>query len=174
MCSSDLDNAIRIECTGCHAAITMNVHAGKTFVRGGYTEELTCMSCHMPYASKSATAGDIAAIGPNARMGDIKTHIFNINTDAVDYTAMFTPDGSAVLKDGDGEGAVTLDFVCLRCHNGIGNAMELDLPAAASATHTIHNTRRFYNARAGTHEMPGVSIPENEVQRDLVGSQRSQ
>ena len=44
------------------------------------------------------------------------THIYFINTDPVDRSAMFTEDGSQVLLDEDGKAAVTLDFACQRCH----------------------------------------------------------
>jgi hypothetical protein len=50
-------------------------------------------------------------LGPNE--GDMKSHIFRINTDA--SANMFTPDGSALALT-DGKGAVTLDFACQRCH----------------------------------------------------------
>jgi opacity protein-like surface antigen len=74
-----------------------------------YDYGVTCNDCHMPFASKSA-----AALGPN--QGDVRTHIFYINTDPVDRSAMFTEDGSEVLLDSEGKASVTLDFVCQRCH----------------------------------------------------------
>ena len=63
----------------------------------------------MPFATKSAQPQ-----GPN--MGDVMTHIFYINTDAVDRNAMFNAEGTEVLLDDEGKAAVTLDFVCQRCH----------------------------------------------------------
>jgi hypothetical protein len=74
-----------------------------------YDYGVTCNDCHMPFATKSAQA-----LGPN--QGDVQTHIFYINTDPVDRSAMFTEDGGQVLLDDDGKAAVTLDFVCQRCH----------------------------------------------------------
>lgn len=133
----DRDNAIIQECEDCHADHNMAFHQGKVYTRGGYVERLTCESCHMPYATKSAAAATAAVIGPNARMGDVKTHIFYINTNAVDYNTMF--DGNAVAKDAEGRAAVTVDFVCLRCHNGIGNAFELPLAAAAAIGFEMHD-----------------------------------
>jgi len=53
------------------------------------------------------------ALGPNR--GDMRTHIFYINTDP--DANMFTPDGKNVALSG-GKGAVTLDFACQRCHQG--------------------------------------------------------
>ena len=74
-----------------------------------YDYGVACEDCHMPMASKSAQA-----LGPN--QGDVMTHIFYINTDAVDRSAMFTEDGGAVLLDDDGKAMVTMDFACQRCH----------------------------------------------------------
>lgn len=66
-----------------------------------------CIDCHMPYATRSAQA-----LGPH--QGDVRTHLFAINTDA--DASMFTPDGNFVALNGNHKGAVTLDFVCQRCH----------------------------------------------------------
>jgi len=74
-----------------------------------YDYGVTCQDCHMPFASKSA-------IPLGAHQGDVKTHIFYINTDPLDKSAMFSEDGSEVLLDAEGKAAVTLDFVCQRCH----------------------------------------------------------
>jgi predicted CXXCH cytochrome family protein len=134
----DLENALRTECTGCHTTQTMAIHDGKIFVRDDYTETLSCVSCHMPYATKSALAASAAVVGPIAKMGDTKTHIFRINTQAVDSSQFFNEDGSAVTKDTQGRAAVTVDFVCLRCHNGIGSAFELTLESAASIARGMH------------------------------------
>ena len=62
----------------------------------------------MPYATLSAQP-----VGPHK--GDRRTHIFNIDTR--NGVSMFTEDGSEV-KLTDGKAAVTLDFVCQRCHQG--------------------------------------------------------
>lgn len=123
------DNAIRNECTACHAGHNLALHEGLTFERGAYVEPLSCESCHMPFAAMSATSAGPEVVGDVGRMGDTRTHIFRINPDAVSATQFFTPDGLSVSKDGEGRAAVSLDFVCLRCHNGVGNA-----PAFTSAT----------------------------------------
>ncbi len=69
-----------------------------------------CVTCHMPKASKSA-------IKLNEYVGDIRTHIFNINSDPVGKTdGMFNADGSLVVMDQAGQAAVTLDFACYSCH----------------------------------------------------------
>ncbi len=57
--------------------------------------------------------------------------------DLVDSIAMFSPDGSSVLLDDQGRAAVTVDFVCLRCHNGVG-AFEISLPLAADIARDMH------------------------------------
>ena len=118
----DRTNAIRNECTACHSDQNMAIHEGITFVRGDYVEPVSCESCHMPYASKSAAAASADVVGDVGRMGDTRTHVFRIDTSATTFSAMFTGDGSAVVKDEEGRAAVSLDFVCFRCHNGVGNA----------------------------------------------------
>jgi hypothetical protein len=118
----DRFDAIRNECSACHETQNLALHSGKTYRRGGYAEEVTCVSCHMPYATKSASSAPSEVVGETGRMGDTKTHIFRINPSAVSPTDMFTQDGNSVLKDSAGRAGVSLDFVCLRCHNDIGNA----------------------------------------------------
>lgn len=135
----DEENAIINTCEDCHPNENMARHSGKVFVRGDYVEVLYCTSCHMPYAAKSAAAAGQAVVGTLGRMGDIRSHIFWINTDPVDFNSMFSADGSAVLKDADGNAAVTVDFVCLRCHNGVGNAFELSVAAASSIATEMHD-----------------------------------
>ncbi len=90
----DRANAIRQECTDCHADQNMALHEGMVFTRGDYTEVLSCESCHMPFATKSARAAGADVVGDEGRMGDTRTHIFRINTDQVGFEAMFTADGS--------------------------------------------------------------------------------
>ena len=92
----------------------MGFHAGKVYANGDYVETLTCVSCHMPYVTKSAASTLVGET--KGRVGDMKTHIFRISTDPVDYTAFFTPDKTRVAKDSSGRATVTVDFVCLRCH----------------------------------------------------------
>lgn len=98
-----LGNGVTKECTECHTdAKYAKVHNGAT-----------CIDCHMPMASKSA-------IKHNIHSGDIKTHIFKINTAA--DGKMFSDDGSIANPNGDG---VTLDFICYKCHqdeNGVGGS----------------------------------------------------
>lgn len=116
----DRDNAIRNACTDCHADQNMGKHEGKVFVRGDYTETLSCESCHMPFVTKSGSSATAEVVGDVGRMGDTRTHIFRIDSSSTSYTTMFNEDQTAVAKDAENRAAVTLDFVCYRCHNGIG------------------------------------------------------
>jgi hypothetical protein len=133
----DLANAFSQTCATCHPNMNMALHEGKVYARGDYGETLTCTSCHMPFATKSATS---TIIGQSAgRVGDMRTHIFRINTAPVGYEAMFTADLSQVVKDADGKAAVTLDFVCLRCHNtDNGYPFRLTLSQASDAAPGLH------------------------------------
>ena len=135
----DRENALRRECRDCHQDMNMALHSGKVYVRLDYVEELSCESCHMPLATKSATAASETVVGPLAHVGDTRTHIFRINTAEVDQTAFFSADGSQVRKDSQGRAAVTVDFVCLRCHNGMGGAFELTLDSASSIAEDMHS-----------------------------------
>ena len=104
------------DCTLCHTT-----YAGANLNHNGAP---SCVNCHMPKASRSA-------INLTDYVGDIRTHIFNINTDPVGKTdGMFTADGKLVKQDEVGQSAVTLDFVCYSCHgdnNGGGGDMARDL-----------------------------------------------
>lgn len=133
----DRENAIRNECIVCHRDQNMALHEGKVFTRGNYTEVLTCESCHMPFATMSASAAAADVVGDEGRMSDTRTHIFRINTEQVGFAAMFTPDGGAVVQDSEGRASVTVDFVCLRCHNGIG-AFDLSIDSAGDVALGMH------------------------------------
>ncbi len=130
--------AIRNECTACHTTENMAGHAGAVFVRGDYREPLTCESCHMPYAVRTASNADAATVGPAGRVGDTRAHIFRINTDPAGAAAMFSADGARVRTDSQGLAGVSVDFVCLRCHNGLGNVFNLTLPRAAEIAPNVH------------------------------------
>lgn len=131
--------AMRNDCTACHSNQNMALHGGKTFVRGDYVEQLTCVSCHMPYATLSSTPAGASVVGARGRMGDLRTHIFRINTDSVDYRGMFSADGQSVLKDAGGKAAVTVDFVCLRCHNDVGT-FRLSVETASEIAGIMHQS----------------------------------
>lgn len=129
----DRERGLRNACSACHVDQNMAFHADKVFVFGDYVEELSCESCHMPLAGLSTSSALAAVVGPDARIGDVRAHIFRINVDDLDSSAMFTTDGTAVVRDDRGRAAVTVDFVCLRCHNQAGNVFPLTLGARVIA-----------------------------------------
>jgi len=94
---------IKVECSSCHAEEAA-AFAGTVMAKAG----LQCPDCHMPPATLAAQP-----LGPHT--GDMKTHIFYIDTDP--SANMFTSGGTNVALT-DGKAAVTLDFACQRCHGG--------------------------------------------------------
>ena len=90
------------DCTDCHTAQAESYAMNPMASYG-----VECKDCHMPYATKNAQP-----TGPHA--ADLQTHIFYIDTDS--EANMFTEDGAFVKLDDNGKAAVTLDFVCQRCH----------------------------------------------------------
>ncbi len=134
----DRENGLRNDCSICHATQNMAGHGKFIFVQGDYVERLTCASCHMPFATKALISAASAFAGENgARIGDTRTHVVTINTEAVDASAMVTSNGDSLKLD-DGKAAVTVDYACLRCHNGLGSAPNFNLAAAALIGTDIH------------------------------------
>lgn len=72
------------------------------------------MSCHMPYAGKSAVSAIIAFQSGSVPMGDIRSHIFRIATDP-DWK-MFTEDGKFVATDAQERAFLSVEYACLTCH----------------------------------------------------------
>ncbi|MGE3181925.1 MAG: hypothetical protein AB7N71_09860, partial [Phycisphaerae bacterium] len=134
----DRASAIRNECRVCHADTSMAGHGGAMVVRGNISESLSCESCHMPYATKNVLMAAADAAGSAGRIGDVRSHVFRIDVRPQDFLAMFSADGTEVVTDGAGRAAVTVDFVCLRCHNGTGNVFELTVDRAAEIAGRIH------------------------------------
>jgi len=135
----DRARAIRNACAVCHSDMNMALHEGKVFVRGDYTEVLTCESCHMPFATRSAANAAASVVGARGRMGDTRTHIFRVSTENKDYTGFFTADGRQVARDSQGRAAVTVDFVCLRCHNEVAMPnLALSVSRAAEIGMNVH------------------------------------
>jgi len=133
----DASKGIRRTCVSCHWDKDMGFHRGVQYVRGDYVEDMSCTSCHMPFATKTANS---VVLGESVgRVGDIRTHIFRISTDPVGYTAMFSADGSSVVQDSNGKSAITVDFVCLRCHNSDGGyPFKLTIRSASEIALGIH------------------------------------
>lgn len=135
----DRAGAIRNECTDCHSNQNMALHEGKVFVRGDYVEPLRCGSCHMTYATRSASIAEVDVVGASGRMGDTQTHIFRISTEPVGFEGMFTADGMEVVRDAAGRAEVTVDFVCLRCHNeATDNPFALSIEFASEIALRMH------------------------------------
>ena len=121
------------DCTACHAEQTAN-NAHLDLIGAG---QAACITCHLSEATKSAVA---LASNP-LFVGDVKTHIFTINPDAVNKDYFFSADGLSVATAPEG---VTLDFVCYQCHQDPvtgtgGTASEktlAELSAKATGIHT--------------------------------------
>ena len=92
----------KADCASCHEDVakrySSNIHAkaGKK-----------CFDCHMPRISKSA-------IKVNSYTGDVRTHIFKINTDP--KADMFMTIEEKGKKSTFAKDSMTLDYVCLGCH----------------------------------------------------------
>ncbi|NIM70631.1 MAG: hypothetical protein GTN86_08405 [Xanthomonadales bacterium] len=94
--------SIKTECEDCHATQAA-AYANNVMYDAG----VECTDCHMPMATLSAQP-----LGPH--QGDLKTHLFRINPGA-NYQ-MFSGNGSQVNLDGNGKGAVNVEFACKSCH----------------------------------------------------------
>ncbi len=138
-----LGMGVRMECETCHPtqAANFNHDAGAT-----------CIDCHMPEASKSAVASTIYN-------GDIKTHIFSINTNPVTMEDMVYYDDASgkyfVQTDENGQAAVTLDYACYGCHNdpnGVGGGGSIktiqELAAFAPLVHAPQEADNFIGSEA--------------------------
>ena len=94
-------SAIKNKCETCH------FEEAQAFQNSPIDEHpdvpLQCIDCHMAKTGKSA-------VNPNQYTGDVRSHIFSINTDST--AVMFTPDGKYANS------YITLDFACLQCHVG--------------------------------------------------------
>ena len=108
------------ECSDCH---TTQATAYEGSIMDDY--DVTCIDCHMAFATKSAQP-----LGPY--QGDVWTHLFAINTDA--DANLFTEDGSFVALDDEGQASVTLDFACKRCHG------ETEMAELARFAKNFHGT----------------------------------
>ena len=134
----DRTHGLRNACTACHADANMAFHDGAVYEFGDYSETLSCESCHMPLAGLSTSFASAAVVGPDARIGDVHTHVFRIDTDGADVNDMVSADGTAVVKDAQGRAAITVDFVCLRCHNDAGAVFPITLSGARLIADGMH------------------------------------
>ncbi len=111
-----LQEGIIASCGSCHEEQEASFKKSK---HGAIGKQ--CRECHMPRATKSAVK-----TGPFE--GDVRTHIFAINTDP--KAKMFTDDGKFAVG-----GYVTLDFACLNCHK------DQDLAWASSKAKGMHDKK---------------------------------
>ncbi len=134
----DRSRGIRNDCTACHPTQNLAFHEGVQYQRGTYTETVTCVSCHMPLTGVMFAAAGAEVVGGDGRAGDVRGHIFRIDAQHGSVTQMVTSAGDRVATDAQGRAAVTLDFVCLRCHNGKGNAFLLTPSGATEIAPHMH------------------------------------
>jgi hypothetical protein len=87
----------------------------------------------MPFTGKSAVATTIAYKGGTMPKGDIRGHVFRIET-APGWN-MFTDDGKFLRVDGRGRAYLSLDRACLGCH------VTKDKAWAARNAQRIHGDR---------------------------------
>lgn len=135
------DTGLRNRCQNCHSDYNMAVHEGVVFTRGDYSETVSCESCHMPFAVKETSSTTILATnGQTIDLGDTRSHIIRIDTN-VDAAGMFSANGSEVKTDADGRAGMSSCYVCLRCHNGLGNAFAFPADEACNLGRGLHGTR---------------------------------
>jgi len=134
----DRSVGVRNACTVCHADMNLAFHDDAVFRLGDYIENVRCESCHMPLAGVAVSTASAGLVGPDARVGDVRAHIFRINTEASDASAFLTGDGTAVRTDAQGRAALTVDYVCLRCHNEGGNVFPLTRAGALLIAQQMH------------------------------------
>ncbi len=141
----DQGNGWRNRCNVCHTDNNMAFHSGLVFRWGDYEEELSCKSCHMPLAGRNGSNASVDVVGREARVGDVHSHIFRIDAQHGRYAAMLSQDGTSVVKDASGRAALTLDYVCLRCHHGAGNAFTLSADGAPVIARGMHENAAAAN-----------------------------
>ncbi len=97
------DRSIRIACETCHFQEAARQNASTGPVGDSVMKIMVdCVDCHMPHLTVAAE-GDAAN-----RVGDVRTHLFAINSDA--SAAQFTGDGEYAMP------YITLGWACRSCH----------------------------------------------------------
>jgi hypothetical protein len=92
----------RDNCGECHDQVAKK-YAGNIHGKQG----TRCVECHMPKVTKSA-------ISLASYVGDVRTHIMKLNTDA--KADMFETVENNGKKTTYAKGFITLDYACLSCH----------------------------------------------------------
>jgi formate-dependent nitrite reductase cytochrome c552 subunit len=100
----DAAQAIKSECATCH-------FESDNYQKINDRRHATCVDCHMPRITTSAAAD------PARFSGDVRTHLFGVNTQA---RSQFNRDGTLA------EPYVAVEFSCKGCHSEAGRAPVLD------------------------------------------------
>lgn len=138
---NDREAALRNTCASCHPGQNMARHGGRVFVDGDYVETLKCESCHMPFGSASTTVVQRStASGASVRYGDGRAHVFAIDVSNRAFDSTISSNGDQVMLDANGQFEMTLDVVCIRCHNGVSRAFELTLESASAIASGMHGS----------------------------------
>ncbi len=144
--------AMKKVCEDCHSS------EAKNFAMDPMSKhDVECIDCHMPYASLSAKQ-----LGPH--QGDLRTHLFAINTDP--DANLFTDDGKFVKLDADGKAGATLDFSCQRCHQ------DTSLEQLAKFAKNFHNDAGSSSVRRPLDTIglnPGLAGTWRNADRDGEG-----
>ncbi len=123
---------IKKTCTSCHSD-----HSSKLNHAAG----VTCIDCHMPFASKSG-----ASRGKSGYKADVRSHIISINPSS---ESMFNEAGTAVRDDETRSAALSPHFACLGCHNDDPNDnipdKTIEQVAAASVGMHVEYTAQDYS-----------------------------
>ena len=90
------------KCAECHEDVAKSYAKNRHGLQG-----TKCIECHMPKSSKSA-------IKVATYTGDVRTHIFKINTDP--NATMFKTVEEKGKKSTFAKGFVTVEYTCLSCH----------------------------------------------------------
>ena len=101
--TNDVEGAgIIAECADCHGDAVLEYEGSAKQIAG-----IECVDCHMPKNVRSA-------VNTSMYVGDIRSHLFRINTDV---DAKFT-----FIDPGDGKEYanpfITVEYACLSCHEG--------------------------------------------------------
>ncbi len=92
---------IRKDCDECHAAAAKTYEESVMGLAG-----VKCIDCHMARVAKSAVA-------VSEFEGDIRSHLFKINTDAdAEFTYIDSEDGNEYANS-----YITVEYACLYCHD---------------------------------------------------------
>ncbi len=111
---------MRTDCNQCHPNQVINQKSG-TMINAG----VTCLECHMAPMVKSASGNlDIFT-------ADMRTHLFNINTDVA--ADQFTADGT------QSNPYITVAYACQRCHIEGGGASIISLDSLATYAADYHD-----------------------------------